>query len=149
WSKVETDANLIEKYGAFLPKAEPPRGDQASYQKLARAYEKNAKALKAGAADHDHAKAKDAPKKLGGSCKACHDAHKESCLFVGWRRPTTGAEMPQGAIPTSSWHAPRPVEPCDHLRRAERLRPEPHRDPSTTMQVPLISHKAARFTESV
>jgi cytochrome c556 len=78
WSKVETDANLIEKFGAFLPKAEPPRGDQASYQKLARAYEKNAKALKAAAADHDHAKAKDAAKKLGGSCKACHDAHKES-----------------------------------------------------------------------
>jgi hypothetical protein len=78
WSKVEIDANLIEKFGAFLPKAEPPRGDQASYQKLARAYEKNAKALKGAVADHDHAKAKDAAKKLGGSCKACHDAHKES-----------------------------------------------------------------------
>jgi cytochrome c556 len=76
WTKVEADATIIEKLGAFLPKAEAPRGDQAAYVKLAEAYEKHAKALKAAAADKELVKAKDASNKLGASCKSCHSAHK-------------------------------------------------------------------------
>jgi cytochrome c556 len=76
WKKVGTDAKIIEKFGAFLPKAEAPKGDQASYEELAKAYEKNAKILKEAADKEDLASAKDASKKLGGSCKACHSAHR-------------------------------------------------------------------------
>jgi cytochrome c556 len=76
WSKVETEAKIIEKFGSFLPKAEAPRGDQASYEKLAKGYEKNAKALKVAAEKQELADAKAAAKNLGGSCAACHKAHR-------------------------------------------------------------------------
>jgi cytochrome c556 len=78
WSKVETDAKIIEKLGAFLPKAEPPKGEKASYEKLAKAYATNAKNLKEAAEKQDLDKARAASKSLGGSCKACHAAHKGS-----------------------------------------------------------------------
>lgn len=76
WTKVEAEAVIIDKFGTFLAKAEAPRGDQADYEKLAKAYGKNAKALKTAAADKDLDKARDASKKLGASCKSCHTAHK-------------------------------------------------------------------------
>lgn len=76
WKKVETEAKIIEKFGAFLPKTEAPRGDQASYEKLAKAYAKNAKALQEAAEKEELAPARDATKKLGGSCQACHKAHR-------------------------------------------------------------------------
>ncbi len=76
WSKVETEAKIIEKFGAFLPKAEPPKGDKASYEKLAKAYEKNAKALKEAAEKEELTKARDATKALSKSCAACHKAHR-------------------------------------------------------------------------
>jgi cytochrome c556 len=76
WSKIETDAKIIEKFGSFLPKAQAPRGDQESYEKLAKAYEKNAKVLKEAAEKQELDKAKEATKKLGGTCKSCHEAHK-------------------------------------------------------------------------
>jgi cytochrome c556 len=76
WSKVETEAKVIEKFGTLLARSEAPRGEQASFEKLARSYEKNAKALKEAADNQELAKAKEATKKLGGSCKSCHDAHK-------------------------------------------------------------------------
>jgi hypothetical protein len=78
WSKVETEAKVIEKFGAFLPKAEAPKGEQASYERLAKAYAKNAKALEQAAGDMDLAKAKDATKSLSTSCQACHKAHRPS-----------------------------------------------------------------------
>jgi cytochrome c556 len=76
WSKVETESKIIEKLGSFLPKSEAPRGDQASFEKLAKAYEKNAKALKVAAEKQELDKAKAATKNLGGTCKSCHEAHK-------------------------------------------------------------------------
>ena len=76
WAKVKTEATIIEKFGAFLPKVEPPRGEKESYHKLAKAYEKNAKALKEAADQEDLAKAKAATKGLSGSCQSCHKAHK-------------------------------------------------------------------------
>jgi cytochrome c556 len=78
WSKVGTEAKVIEKYGAFLPKADPPKGDKTSYEKLAKAYATNAKALNVAAEKEDLTKAKDATKKLGGSCTACHKSHRPS-----------------------------------------------------------------------
>lgn len=76
WSKVETEAKVIEKLGAYLPKTEAPKGEQASYEKLAKAYHTDAKALAEAAGDKEFGKAKKAADKLGASCKACHQAHK-------------------------------------------------------------------------
>lgn len=76
WAKVETEAKVIDKLGAFLAKAEAPRGEQAAYEKLAKAYHKNAKDLEEAAGDKDLDKARAATKKLGASCKSCHSAHK-------------------------------------------------------------------------
>ena len=77
WGKVETEAKIIDKLGAYLAKTEAPKGDQAAYEKLAKAYHKNAKDLAEAAGDKNLDKAKAATKKLGASCKACHSAHKE------------------------------------------------------------------------
>jgi hypothetical protein len=76
WAKVEAEAIIIDKFGTFLPRAEVPRGDQAAFEKLAKGYQKNAKALKEASEGKDLAKAKDATKKLSSSCQACHTAHK-------------------------------------------------------------------------
>ena len=76
WTKVETEAKVIEKYGAFLPKAEAPKGDQASYERLAKAYSTSAKTLESAAGDKDLEKARGASNKLGASCKSCHTAHR-------------------------------------------------------------------------
>ena len=76
WESVKKHAETIAKYGAFLPKNEAPKGDQAAYEKLAKAYETNAKALKTSAEKEDLKGARDASKKLGGSCSACHKAHR-------------------------------------------------------------------------
>lgn len=76
WAKVETDAKVIEKFGAFLAKTEAPRGDQADYVKLAKAYHQNAEDLEEAAGDKNLEKARAATKKLGASCKSCHTAHR-------------------------------------------------------------------------
>ncbi len=78
WAKVETEAKIIEKLGAFLPKTDPPKGEKASYEKLAKAYASSAKKLEEAAEKKEIEKARAAAKSLGGSCKACHSAHKGS-----------------------------------------------------------------------
>jgi cytochrome c' len=78
WSKVEKDAEIIAKYGAFLTKGDPPKGEKADFEKLAKVYETNAKALKTAAEKEDLKAARTASKKLGDSCKTCHAAHKGS-----------------------------------------------------------------------
>jgi cytochrome c556 len=76
WDQVETEAKIIEKYGAFLTKTEAPRGDQASYGKLAKAYLSSSKDLDHAAEEKDLDKARAALRKLGGSCQGCHKAHR-------------------------------------------------------------------------
>lgn len=76
WEKVEAAAVLIDRYGSSMPKNKAPRGNQASFEKLARAYAKNAKALKEAAEEKDLAETRAVMKKFGGSCQACHKAHR-------------------------------------------------------------------------
>ena len=76
WSQIEKDAEIIAKYGAFLTKGEPPKGEKADFEQLAKAYERSAKSLKTAAEKEDLKSARSASKKLGDSCKACHAAHK-------------------------------------------------------------------------
>ncbi len=77
WTKVEKETKEIVKLGGFLAKHDPPRGEKSSFEKLAKSYESHAKALEKAAEKEDLEGARAALKKIGGTCKACHAAHKE------------------------------------------------------------------------
>jgi cytochrome c556 len=77
WAKVEKQAKVMVRFGAFLAKHDPPRGEKSSFEKLAKSYESHAKALEKAAKNEDLKGARAALKKIGGTCKACHTAHKE------------------------------------------------------------------------
>jgi cytochrome c556 len=76
WAQVQKDAKFLAKYGALLPKNDPPRGDKAAFEKHAKAYAANAKALEKAAEKEDLKDARGASQKLGGSCMACHKDHR-------------------------------------------------------------------------
>lgn len=76
WASVASAAEVIEKYGSELPKTRAPRGNRASFEKLAQAYASNTKMLKEAAEKKDLAEAREATENIGGSCKACHSAHR-------------------------------------------------------------------------
>jgi len=59
-----------------LAKAEPPKGEAESWKKLAGSYEKAVKTFAEAAKAEDAKKANGALGYLGGSCAACHKAHK-------------------------------------------------------------------------
>jgi cytochrome c556 len=76
WTKVQKSTKEMVTYGAALPKNDPPRGDKASFEKLATAYYDNAKALDEAAEKEDKQVAQAAYAKVSASCKACHSAHR-------------------------------------------------------------------------
>ena len=76
WEAVESEAKIIEKYAGLLAKTEAPRGDQAHYEKLTKEHLADARSLDHAAEEKDLEKARAAMKKLGGSCKSCHTAHR-------------------------------------------------------------------------
>jgi cytochrome c556 len=77
WAAVQKETKTYAKYAAYMPKNKPPKGDDSSFQKLAKAFATNAKALDDAAKKEDLTATKAAFGKLGGSCKSCHDAHKD------------------------------------------------------------------------
>jgi len=77
WTKIQKESKTFATVSADLPKFDPPKGDAASFKKLAKAYASNAKTLQTAAEKEDLGATKAAFRKLGGSCQACHDAHKE------------------------------------------------------------------------
>ena len=62
---------LVKKYGDALPKNDPPRGKKEAYEKLAKAYASSAKSLEEAAGKENLKGARDALKKIQGSCTAC------------------------------------------------------------------------------
>ncbi|MHB1558820.1 MAG: cytochrome c [Isosphaeraceae bacterium] len=76
WPKVEETTGNIEKLASSLPETKPARGNRAAYEKLAKAYASNFKTLHEAAENQDLAKARQATEKIGGSCAACHRAHR-------------------------------------------------------------------------
>ncbi len=76
WEAVQKEAKLFKKYGDALPKNDPPRGKKEAYEKLAKAYAASAKSLEEAAEKENLKSAKDALKKIQGSCTACHKSHK-------------------------------------------------------------------------
>jgi cytochrome c556 len=77
WAAVQKQSKTYVKYAVDLPKNDPPKGDAASFKKLATAFANNAKALNTAAEKEDLGASRAALGKIGGSCKSCHDAHKE------------------------------------------------------------------------
>ena len=53
WSKVQKEAKIFATFGAALPKNDPPRGDKASYEKLAKAYASASEDLESSAKKED------------------------------------------------------------------------------------------------
>jgi cytochrome c556 len=76
WKAVQEYTKDFVTFGAALAKNDPPRGEKADFEKLAKGYFKNAKALDDAAKAEDKAKAQAALTKIGASCKVCHTAHK-------------------------------------------------------------------------
>jgi cytochrome c556 len=77
WPAVQKVTKNYAKVVADLPKNDPPKGDAADFKKLAKAFAAHAKALDSAAQKEDLAAAKTALSKMFGSCKTCHDAHRE------------------------------------------------------------------------
>jgi cytochrome c556 len=77
WAAVQKQTKTYNKFAADLPKNDPPKGDSAAFKKLAKAFASNAKALDDAAEKEDLSATKAALSKIGGSCKTCHDAHKD------------------------------------------------------------------------
>jgi cytochrome c556 len=76
WEDVQEQAKLFKKYGDSLEKNDPPRGKKEAYAKLAKEYAASAKSLEE-AADRENLKgARDAFKKIQGSCTTCHKSHR-------------------------------------------------------------------------
>ena len=76
WKDVQDLTDDFVSLGAGLAKNKPPKGDKSAFKKRADAYYEYAKALDDAAKAEDKAKAQSALNKIGGSCKACHSAHK-------------------------------------------------------------------------
>jgi hypothetical protein len=76
WKLVQSLSKQLVTLGALLEKNEPPRGERAAYEKLAKVYAANAKDLDKAAKAEDTAKTRAAFKKISVSCKDCHKAHK-------------------------------------------------------------------------
>src|SRR4051812_36809458 len=76
WTKVQEESKDLVILGASLAKFAPPRGEAASYKKLATNYYNHAKAVDDAAQKQDAAATKAALTKLNASCKECHSAHK-------------------------------------------------------------------------
>jgi cytochrome c556 len=76
WSKVKKAAESFTKYGPALGKNDPPRGEKSSWDKLTKALADASKELDDAAKEEDLKKTGDVVKKIAGSCKNCHQAHK-------------------------------------------------------------------------
>ncbi len=76
WDEIKKSTKVFATYGPSLAKNDPPKGEKASFEKLATAYGKNCEALEKAAEGEDLAAVKAAFGKIGGSCAACHKAHR-------------------------------------------------------------------------
>lgn len=76
WEEIQRSTKDFVIFGAALAKNDPPRGDKASWQRLAQEYYETAKAMDEAASSKQLAAVNQARGRLTKSCKACHDAHR-------------------------------------------------------------------------
>jgi hypothetical protein len=78
WDDARRMSKEVARLAAAVPKGTPPKGDKASWDKLAKAYADGAVALDAAVARKDAAAARAAFMKLGEpNCKNCHMVHRK------------------------------------------------------------------------
>ena len=77
WEAISKSTKDFVILGAALAKNDPPKGSKESWKKLTDEYFATAKSLDDAATDKNVDKLKAAQKKMGASCKACHNAHKD------------------------------------------------------------------------
>jgi cytochrome c556 len=76
WDDVGKKAKELAELGAALPKNEAKKGEKDSWEKLAKAWADETKALADAAEKKDKDAATKAAGNLGKSCGGCHKAHK-------------------------------------------------------------------------
>jgi hypothetical protein len=76
WDEIQKESKELVECATFLPKNKPPKGDQASFEKLAKGYVDIAKDIQAAADKKEQKDAAAAQKKLTATCMDCHKAHK-------------------------------------------------------------------------
>ncbi len=76
WTAIGKTTKDFVILGAALEKNDPPKGDKASWKKLADKYFADSKSLDDAASAKDLAALKAAHKAMGASCKSCHTAHR-------------------------------------------------------------------------
>jgi len=76
WKDIQNSTKDFVILGASLAKNDPPKGEKASWKKLADTYFADAKALDDAAKSENKQAALAAHGKLAASCKSCHTAHK-------------------------------------------------------------------------
>jgi cytochrome c556 len=76
WNDIQKDTKELVDLGTSLGKNTPPKGDQASWDRLTKAYLANVKTLDGAAENKNKGAAQTALKQIQGSCKECHMAHR-------------------------------------------------------------------------
>jgi hypothetical protein len=76
WDTVQKQTRELLDLGTALGKAKPSKGDQASWDRLTRAYVDNAKDLDEAAKKKDKKTVAADLKKIQGMCSGCHKPHK-------------------------------------------------------------------------
>jgi cytochrome c556 len=76
WTTIQAQSAEFATLASALCLNDPPKGDKASWDSLAKAYSDDAKALDTAAQAKDKAGALSAHEKLAKSCMGCHKVHK-------------------------------------------------------------------------
>jgi mono/diheme cytochrome c family protein len=76
WPDIQSRTRRLVEVTAAIDRTDPPLGEKESWEKLARAYLANVKALDEAAAKKDRTAARTAKAKIDASCGVCHKAHR-------------------------------------------------------------------------
>jgi hypothetical protein len=76
WEDAVMHAKALNVFGEALGKNDPPKGDKTSWEKLAKKYHENTKAVLTAVEKKDATATATSLKAIQGSCAECHKAHK-------------------------------------------------------------------------
>jgi cytochrome c556 len=76
WTSLKKSTAEFAVLAGALGKNQPPKGDKASWTKQTDTYFESAKEMEKAAEAEDLATLEATEKKIGASCKACHNVHR-------------------------------------------------------------------------
>jgi len=76
WGDIQKDSKELVGLGTALGKNTPPKGDQASWDRLTKAYLANVKSLEAAAENKDKGTTQASLMQIRKSCSGCHMNHR-------------------------------------------------------------------------